>query len=265
MKDFQTINIDIEESVAYLILSRPKVRNALNLKMIAEITEAFATLNLSDTIRIIVIKGDGTSFSAGGDLEWMRDVVGQSETEIVSDSRQLVNMYEAINNSPKIVIAVPHGAAIAGAIGLIACSDLVITDKSAKFCISEVKVGLTASVVSTYIIPRIGVGWFRYFAKTGVKFDSRTAQLSGLVNEVETDRKAVEKLLRQRIKECLEASPVSVHKTRQLIHELGYDVTPKKQSIALLSNAKARSSTEAQEGIKAFLSKSDPSWKKQNI
>ena len=135
MKDFQTINIDIEESVAYLILSRPKVRNALNLKMIAEITEAFATLNLSDTIRIIVIKGDGTSFSAGGDLEWMRDVVGQSETEIVSDSRQLVNMYEAINNSPKIVIAVPHGAAIAGAIGLIACSDLVITDKSAKFCI----------------------------------------------------------------------------------------------------------------------------------
>ena len=264
MKDFQTINIDVEDSVAYLRLSRPEVRNALNLKMITEITEAFGILNLSDTARIIVIKGDGTSFSAGGDLEWMRDVVGQSESEIVADSRQLVKMYEAINKSPKIVIAVPHGAAIAGAIGLIACSDLVITDNSAKFCVSEVKIGLTASIISTYIIPRIGVGWFRYFAKTGVKFDAKTAQLSGLVHEVETDRTAVEERLRKRIKECLEASPISVHKTRELIQELGYDITLEKQSIALVSNAKARSSMEAQEGIKAFLNKSDPSWKKPN-
>lgn len=260
MAEFDTITVLTDGPVATLSLNRPDVRNAMNPVMIREITAAFADFNASEAIRVVVLRGEGGVFCAGGDLNWMRDVLGQSEQEVIDDSRYLLNMYRAINDSPKLVIAAVEGAAIAGALGIISCADIIIAEADTKFCISEVKIGLVPGIIAAFILPRIGTSWFRYLSKSAVLFDTDTARRTGLIHEIAAGQKNLTERVDRHIKLGLTSSPHAITETGNLINALGYSIDEDTLDTGLLFNAKARLSDAAQEGISAFLEKRLPGW-----
>ena len=261
MADYQTISVIQDGPVATLSLNRPDVRNAMNPVMIGEITAAFAGFNADDAVRVIVLRGEGPVFCAGGDLNWMKDVLGQSEEEVVDDSRHLLNMYRSINDSPKLVIAALRGAAVAGGLGIISCADVAIAEAQTKFCISEVKIGLVPGIIAAFILPRMGPGWFRYLSKTAILFDAETARTAGLIHEIAANDADLDARVAAHTKHGLDASPDAIADAGHLINALGYGVSEENFDKGLLFNAKARLSDAAQEGISAFLEKRDPAWK----
>jgi len=260
MTEFETITVVTDGPVATLSLNRPDVRNAMNPVMIREITAAFTGFNTSEAIRVVVLRGEGGVFCAGGDLNWMRDVLGQSEQEVIDDSRYLLNMYRAINDSPKLVIAAVEGAAIAGALGIISCADIIVAEAKTKFCISEVKIGLVPGIIAAFILPRIGTSWFRYLSKSAVLFDTDTARTTGLIHEIAADPEDLTERVDRHIKLGLASSPHAIAETGNLINSLGYSIDEGTLNTGLLFNAKARLSNAAQEGISAFLEKRLPGW-----
>ena len=237
MADFETISVVADGPVATLSLNRPDVRNAMNPAMIREITSAFEGFNTSDTIRVVVLRGEGKVFCAGGDLNWMRDVLGQTEQEVIDDSRHLLDMYRAINDSPKLVIAAVEGAAVA-----------------------EVKIGLVPGIIAAFILPRIGTSWFRYLSKSAVLFDAETARTAGLIHEIAGGADDLARRIDNHIRLGLSASPHAIAETGNLINALGYRISEETLDNGLLYNAKARLSDTAQEGISAFLDKRPPPW-----
>lgn len=264
MAEFDTISVTRDGPVATLSLNRPDVRNAMNPEMIGEITAAFGAFNADDAVRVIVLRGEGAVFCAGGDLNWMKDVLGQTEQEVVDDSRHLLNMYRAINNSPKLVIAALRGAAVAGGLGIISCADVVVAETETKFCISEVKIGLVPGIIAAFILPRMGPGWFRYLSKTAILFDTETARTAGLIQEIAADNADLDARIAAHVKRALDASPDAIADTGHLIDALGYGISEENLDTGLLFNAKARLSDAAQEGISAFLEKRSPAWKPDN-
>ncbi|MEC7489662.1 MAG: enoyl-CoA hydratase-related protein [Pseudomonadota bacterium] len=263
MTEFETITVKNDGAVAVLTFERPQVRNAMNLPMIREIKRAFDEVNQDSSVRVIVLRGDGKVFCAGGDLNWMRDVIGQTEEEVMEDSRNLLDMYRTINNSPKLVITAIHGAAIAGGLGIVACSDVSIAERETKFCISEVGIGLVPGIIAAYILPRIGLSWFRYLAKTAITFDTHTARTAGLIHEVADGEDDLTDRVRKHVNLGLAASPDAITKTRDLIKSIDHKSEEEALSNALCFNAKSRLSKEAQEGISAFLDRRKPTWFRQ--
>jgi methylglutaconyl-CoA hydratase len=261
MTTTSTIDVAIDGPVATVSLNRPDVRNAMNPTMIGEIRDAMATLNASPEIRVIVIRGTGKAFCAGGDLNWMRDVLGQAEDEVVEDSRNLLDMYRAIHESPKLVIARLQGAAVAGALGIVACCDIAIAEAETKFCVSEVKIGLVPGIIAAFILPRIGPGWFGYFAKSGITFDAEAARASGFIQEVADGEAALDARVAAHVSLALSSSPDAIADTGKLIANLGYAIDEETFDTGLKYNAKARLSDAAQEGISSFLEKRNPAWK----
>ena len=260
MSQFDTILVRTDGPVATLSLNRPDVRNAMNPAMIGEIQTAFETFNNNDEIRVVVIRGEGRVFCAGGDLNWMKDVLGQTEQEVMEDSRHLLNMYKSIDQSPKLVVTAVNGAAIAGALGIVACSDVVIAEAETKLCVSEVKIGLVPGIIAAYILPRIGPSWFRYLSKTAIAFDAATARKMGLVHEIADGEDTLEQRIAAHVKLGLDASPDAIERTADLIGDLDYKTDEEMLNTGLLFNAKARLSPEAQEGISSFLEKRQPAW-----
>ena len=260
MTEFETITVDNDGPVVLLTLARPQVRNAMNLRMIGEIKRAFDEINQDSNIRVIVLRGHGTVFCAGGDLNWMRDIIGKTEEEVLEDSRNLLNMYRAINNSPKLVITAVHGAVIAGGLGILACSDVLIAEAETKFCISEVGIGLVPGIIAAYILPRIGTSWFRYLAKTAKTFNADTARTAGLIHEIAAGENDLQHRVKNHINLGLAGSPDAITKTSDLINTLDNKNDEEIISNALSFNAKSRLSIEAQEGISAFLERRKPTW-----
>lgn len=260
MAEFTTISLDHNGPVATVSLNRPEVRNAMNPEMIGELSGALDALNGDPDIRVIVLRGNGPAFCAGGDLNWMRDVLGQTEAEVIEDSRNLLRMYQAIASSPKLVIARLHGAAVAGALGIVACADVAIAERGTRFCVSEVKIGLVPGVIAAFILPRIGPGWFGYLAKTATLFDAETARVSGFIHEIASDETDLDARVAAQVEQALQSSPDAIAATGNLIADLGYKIDEKTFDTGLKYNAKARLSDAAQEGISAFLNKKKPAW-----
>ena len=255
-----TILIERDGAVATLSLNRPDVRNAMNPAMIGEIRAAFDGFAADPELRVVVLQGAGPGFCAGGDLNWMKDVLGQTEDQVVEDSRNLLEMYKAINGCPKLVIARIHGIAVAGALGIAACADIVVAEKDTKFCVSEVKIGLVPGIIAAFILPRTGPGWLRYLAKSAVTFDADTARTAGLVHEVADGTADLDARVAAHVALALSLSPDAIARTGELIDALGHKIDEETFTKGLLFNAKARLSPEAQEGISAFLGKRRPSW-----
>ncbi len=254
-----TISIARDGAVATLTLDRPQVRNALNPEMIADVRAGFEELSADPSVRVVVLRGAGAAFCAGGDLNWMRDVLGQTEAEVKADSRNLLDMYRAIDACPKLVVAQVRGAAYAGAMGILACCDVVIARRDASFCLSEIRIGLVPGIVAAFMVPRIGTHRFRYLAASAVAFDGEAALAAGLAHEITDGDAELDARTKAHVELGLQSSPDAIAKTGELIRALG---GPDRSMLdaGLAWNAQARLSDEAQEGISAFLEKRRPAW-----
>src|SRR4051812_22513811 len=165
-------------------MTRPERRNAFDAALIDELAGAFA--DVGDT-RAVVLSGDGPSFSAGADVEWMRSSVDLDYDENVDDALRLRRMLEAIDDCPAPVVARVQGHALGGGCGLVACSDIVVAARDAVFAFSEGKLGIVPAVISPFALAKIGSGNARRYFVTGERFGAETALRIGLVHELADD------------------------------------------------------------------------------
>ncbi|MGZ4353512.1 MAG: enoyl-CoA hydratase-related protein [Gaiellaceae bacterium] len=232
-------------------MARPERRNAFDAALIAELTEAFADVG---DARAVVLAGEGASFSAGADVDWMRASADLSYEENVEDAMRLRRMLEAIDSCPAPVVARVQGHALGGGCGLVACADVVIAEDDAVFAFSEVKLGIVPAVISPFALAKIGPGPARRWFVTGERFDAWTALWMGLVHEVTVDLdRAVEDVLG----EIAGAGPEAARAAKSLART----PLPAEETARLI--AERRTSAEGQEGLRAFLEKRRPAWRGQ--
>ena len=255
-----TVSVARSDAVLRIALDRPEVRNAMNPEMIAELRAAFDAAAADGAVRIVVVEGNGPAFCAGGDLNWMSDVFGKSEEEVTAESRELMEMYRAIDTCPKLVVARVHGAVFAGAMGIIAASDVVIAERETRFCVSEVRIGLAPGLIAALLLPRIGPHWLRYLAKSAIVFDADTALRANLVHEIASGVEELDARVAAHVELGLQASPDAIAATGRLIAALGGAADEDAFARGLEVNVEARFSGAAQEGISAFLEKRRPAW-----
>jgi enoyl-CoA hydratase/carnithine racemase len=243
-----TLRIEREAEVLRITLSRPEVRNAFDADLIAELAEAFVDVGRS---RAVVLAGDGPSFSAGADVEWMRRSVELDYEANVRDANALRHTLEAIDRCPAPVVCRVQGHALGGGCGLVAASDIAVADEDAVFAFSEVKLGIIPAVISPFALAKIGPSAARRYFVTGERFDAETALRIGLVHEVTPDLdRAVERI----VAELLTAGPRAARAAKRLVLE-----RPDGPEAAGRI-AEQRTSPEGQEGLRAFIEKRRASW-----
>lgn len=259
---FETITADIDaRGVARITLNRPDVHNAFNAVLIGELHTAVNAFGDDPNVRAIVLRGAGPSFSAGGDLNWMKAAAGYSEEENKADAMRLSDMLNALDSVKKPVIALVHGAAFGGGVGLAACADIVIATKDAKFSLSEVRLGLIPATIGPFVVAAIGARHARRYFMTAERFDGAKAFEISLVHEVVEDEWELDTRAEAIISEILKGGPLAVSAAKKLV----FAVAGRDPDEALRTNtaeriAARRASDEGIEGISAFLEKRKPSW-----
>lgn len=260
---FETIKCDVTpEGVCTLLLNRPKVHNAFDEFMIEDITNALQQLRANEAVRILCIKGAGASFCAGANLNWMKRTAEYAQEENYRDAMQMANMMNSLYSFPKPTVAVVHGAVYGGGVGLIACCDIVLAERSTVFSLSEVKLGLIPAVIGPYVVNAMGTRIAKRYILTGERFDASAAYRSGLVHE-STDAELLAESEAEIMQELLSCAPNAQEVAKSFVIErfspsMGKEI--QKHTAALIS--KIRASEEGKEGVGAFLDKRSPAWRK---
>lgn len=260
----QFVTYKVESGIATITMNRPDVHNAFNEHIIHMLTEAFKSAGADDAVRVVVLRGSGKSFSAGGDLNWMRRVAEYSFEQNVTDAMGLGTLLKTINTLPKPTIALVQGNAFGGGVGLTACCDIAIAEEGTQFCLSEVKIGLIPSIIEPYVIAAMGVRQARRYSLTAERFDAQTAARIGLVHEV-VPQGGLDAAKDKIVAALWEGSPAAQSRGKKLILE----ITDRKIDDALIkftaeTIAEARASAEGKEGLSAFLNKTEPGWRKKD-
>ena len=240
------LRVERDGEVLRVTLARPEMRNAFDAALIAALAEAFVDVG---TARAVLLAGDGPSFCAGADVEWMRASADLEYDANVADANALRRMLEAIDGCPAPVVTAVQGHALGGGVGLVACSDIVIAHDRAVFAFSEVKLGIIPAVISPFALRKIGESAARRYFLTGERFDAQTALRLGLVHEVTADLEgAVERVLA----ELRTAGPRAGRAAKRLVLDRP-DGPETARRIA-----ERRTSSEGQEGLAAFLAGRTP-------
>ena len=261
--EFNTIKVQLGESMAWVNLDRPEVRNALNPELICELTEVFDWLNSRDDIRVIILKGNGKCFCAGADLAYMKDMAGYSYNQNVADAEKLSKLFQTIYFCNKAVIVDVHGACIGGANGIIAAADIVIAEKETKFAFSEVRLGITPATISPFVVQKIGNTAAKELMLTGRRFTAEEAKAFHLVNVVVDEAEMID-TERQYIEHFMHASPDAIAECKNLLRMVTctddrFNPVFMQTSMAI---ANQRISKAGQEGMAAFFEKRKPEWDK---
>jgi methylglutaconyl-CoA hydratase len=254
------IKISEADGVVEVILNRPDLRNAFNPDMILEIKKCFQTLSKRKDLRVVVLKGEGKSFCAGADLNWMRESVKYNLAKNKKDAEGLFDMFQAVASCSHPVVGVVHGAAFGGALGLIAACDVVVCEERTSFGFSEVKLGIAPAVISHFVLQKCTLGKAGPLMISGRTFSALEAKDVGLVHSVVNENEMTS-ALDQVLNSFGEAGPEAVRETKKLLFKVKGATLSKAKTLTTNVIAKRRVSAEGQEGLKGFLEKKDPAWK----
>jgi methylglutaconyl-CoA hydratase len=257
--EYETIEIHKEKDIATIYLNRPEVHNAMSEQLMKEMTSCFKKVSSDNSIRIIILTGKGKSFCAGADLNWMKSMAKYSMEENIEDSRLLLNLYEEIYNCPKPVIGRVNGHAFGGGLGLFAVCDIVIAVPDCKFAFSEVKLGIIPSVISTYIVRRIGLANMKRLFITGERFDSNYAKEIGLIDFVFSEEE-IDKKVKKYVEIILSSGPKAIVEVKTLVNACESMDHDNYKEFTVKKISELRISEEGQEGINAFLEKRKSKW-----
>lgn len=257
MQKYETIELQIPvQGVANVILNRENVHNAMNERMIDELTDVFQHLTKGDEIRLICLKANGKNFCAGADLNWMKNTAEQNFEECNEGSLKLYNMFKSISNSKAPIVSCVQGVVYGGGLGLLAVSDYVIASHDSKFCFSELKLGLLPATISPYIMKKIGYSATNALFLSAEVFNAEHALSIGLIHNISQNlEQDFEKTRNQFLNNAPKASAICKEMTKAL--EAGIE-DEKHYTAGLIS--RARLSVEGQEGMNALLEKRSPSW-----
>jgi methylglutaconyl-CoA hydratase len=259
---YSNLLVTIEGGAATVKLNRPERHNAFDETMIAELTDAFVKLNRDDAVRAIILDGEGDSFCAGADLEWMGKMAGFSREQNLEDARALQRMFATIDASPKPTIARVHGAAYGGGAGLVAVCDVSLAGKDAKFGFTEARLGIVPAVIAPYVVRKVGLGAAQALFVTGERFGPDVALRVGLVQEVEAFDLAG--AVQKRVNAILQCGPKAIAEIKRLLRSIEGRAADQVAEETTSCIAELRVSPEGQEGIRAFLEKRNPSWSCQD-
>ena len=248
--------------VATLALNRPAIHNAFDDRLIADLTAALRRFADDVAVRVVVLTGSGESFSAGGDLNWMRRMAQYSDAENLADAMALAELLRALNELPKPTVARVNGAAFAGGLGLVCCCDVAVAAEEAIFSISEARLGLVPATISPYVVDAIGARAARRYFLTAERFSASEAQRIGLVHEV-APRAALDGAVEKIVASLLEAGAGAQAGSKRLIAEVrDRPMSEALMALTVRAIAEARASAEAREGLAAFFAKRKPDWRR---
>jgi methylglutaconyl-CoA hydratase len=244
-----------------VVMNRPERKNAFNADLISAMAEAFETLRGAEGVRVVFLRGAGGTFSAGADLDWMREAVDRTESDNREDAFAMAQMLKALWDLPALTVALVEGGAFGGGVGVAAACDLAVTTSDAKFSFSEVRLGLIPATISPYVVAAIGPRAARGLFATGQVFDADHALRIGLVSEVVADKAALGAAHARIAREILACAPGAVADAKALVS----DVFAEPVDHGLMQEtakriAAARVGPEGQEGVRAFLERRKPSW-----
>jgi methylglutaconyl-CoA hydratase len=259
---FENLRFESSGAVARIALHRPDVRNAFNDVLIEELTRAFADAGSDPATRVVVLSGEGPAFCAGADVSWMRKAGGYTRAENEADAGRMARMLRAIDACPKPVVALAHGAAIGGGVGLVAAADIAIAAEGTVFSLAEVKLGILPAVISPYVLRAIGPRFARDLFLTGDRFDAAEALRIGLVHRV-VPAAELEAAGRKKVDSLLSSGPEAVGEAKRLIAQVAGRSPEDALELTVRTIAERRASEEAREGLTAFLEKRRPSWAKE--
>ncbi len=256
------LRLERDGDVAWVRLARPEVRNAFNDALIGELHATFEALAAEPpaALRAVVLAGDGPTFCAGADVEWMRAAMGLSVEDNERDATAMQEMFAAVDACPVPIVARVQGAALGGGMGLCAVSDVVVATADATFGFTEVKLGIIPAVISTFVVPKIGESHARALFATGERFGSERALRIGLVHEVVPDEPALDERVAVLVAELRTAGPTAARAAKSLVREIRLRGIAEAARTTPRQIAEQRTSDEGQEGLAAFLEKRPPRW-----
>jgi methylglutaconyl-CoA hydratase len=249
------------EGAVTVWINRAAKKNAFDSTTIAALHQAFETLHGQDGVRIIFVRGRGGHFSAGADLDWMREAADLTEDDNHEDALAMARMLKQLYDLRPLTVALVEGGAFGGGAGLAAACDMAIAVKDAQFAFSEVKLGLIAATVSPYVVRAIGPRRARSLFATARLFDAAYAEKIGLIDQVVADAAALEAAQAKLSAEIMACAPGAVAASKDLVEfvdEHGLDNHVMDETARRI--ARARVSDEGREGIAAFLDKRKASW-----
>ena len=266
MPQYSTLHTHTDSGIHTILLNRPEKRNALNHELMEDLTHALQSFAASETCRVVIITGAGSSFCAGLDIEHLHALApGQltppedSAADYNADARRIATLLHTLYCLPKPTIAAVNGAAIAGGMGIASLCDFTYAVPEAKFGFTEVRIGFVPAVVSAFLRTQLGEKSCRDLLLTGRLISAEEAHSLGLVtrivNEPDLIREAKNLALR-----LLRNSPAAMEATKRLLchfsdHHLPHDI-----ETAIQASVDARSNADFHEGVSAFLEKREPRW-----
>lgn len=253
----ETVRIDSQGPVTTIRLHRPEARNAFNETLIAELTRAFESVPAA--ARAVILTGEGAAFCAGADVAWMKKSREYTEEENARDAAAMAAMLRTIDECPKPVIARVNGHALGGGSGLVAACDIAIAAEGALFGFTEVRLGIMPAVISTFVLPKIGLRAARRYFLTGERFGAKEAAAMGLVHDVVAPD-ALDSKIQAMTGDLLQCGPRAVEAAKKLLREVAGISRDQAVEHTVRAIARLRVTPEAQEGLGAFLEKRKPGW-----
>lgn len=250
----------VVNGVGVVRMDRPEVHNAFNEDVIAGLTAAFENLGRRPDVRVIVLRSEGPSFSAGADLSWMQKMVDYSFEANVADAGRLAAMLDAIRHCPRPVIARVQGAALGGGVGLVAACDMAVALDSAVFGLTEVRLGIIPAVIGPYVLEKVGPGAARRYFLTAERFGAAEALRIGLVHQVADTAEALDETVAQWCAAIGKNGPEAVTAAKRLVDEVLATDWQRMNALTARRIAERRASPEGQEGMRAFLEKRPAAW-----
>jgi methylglutaconyl-CoA hydratase len=251
------VKLTIDGPVARIALARPERKNAFDADLIAELTAAVR--DIRPAIRAVVLQGEGDTFCAGADVEWMRGMADYSLDDNIADSKALAGMFRALYDLEMPLVARVQGAAIGGGAGLVAIADIAVASTEASFAFTETRLGILPAVVSPYVVRKIGPARATALFITGSRIDAKRAHEIGLVERL-VEPSDLDAAVGRVLDAILSGGPKAVNAAKRLVREIEGRRIDEVSDLTVKRIAEIRVSREGQEGLRAFLERRDPRW-----
>ncbi|MHC5063972.1 MAG: enoyl-CoA hydratase-related protein [Planctomycetota bacterium] len=259
IQELKTLELERSGGILHVRLNRPERRNAFNGVVVSELASTFKAASKDKGLRVIVLSGKGKSFSAGADLNWMKEQAELPPAENAAGAEEMARMFLAIARCKKPVVARIHGHALGGGSGLSAAVDIAICAEDTLFGLTEVKLGIIPAVISPFVLQKIGASKARALFLTGERFDGREAERIGLVHRALPEANLDQEVDRV-VSELHGAGPEAIAQAKVLIQDVGHLSLEDAIPITSRRIAELRATPEAKEGMSAFLDKRKPQW-----
>lgn len=257
---YQTLLVDITHHIGIVWMNRPKVHNALNETLIAELTAAMRTLGDDPAVRAVVLAGAGESFCAGADMGWMQRRASGSLKKSQAAAAAFATLLHTIHSLRKPTIARVQGPVFSDGIGLVAVCDMAVAAYEAEFCLAEVRFGLIPAVIGPYLVRAVGERAALRYVLTAERFTAAEAYRIGLLSDIAPGEE-LDARINELLGQLILGGPIAqAHSKARIRMAAGSPATPELIEESAAHLAEVCASAEGREGIRFFREKTEPSW-----